>query len=63
MQFQCQRKSCGWIVLGTPPEYIGDGNDDKLIQRYLIDEELIGMVVECIQPTSVTGMHPTGGKC
>jgi hypothetical protein len=28
VQFQCQRKSCGWVVLSTPPEYIGDGSDD-----------------------------------
>jgi hypothetical protein len=42
--------------------YIDDGSDDNLIQRYLIDEELIGMDVECIHPTAVTIMHPTGGK-
>jgi hypothetical protein len=50
------------MVVDAPPEYIGDGSDDNLIQGYFIDEELIGMVVECIQPTSVAIMHPTGGK-
>jgi hypothetical protein len=49
-------------MVGTYSEYIGDGSDDNLIQIYLIDEELIGMIVECIQPTAVTIMHPTGGK-
>jgi hypothetical protein len=62
MQFRCQGKSRGWIMLGTPPEYIVDGSDDNLIQRYLIDEELTRVVVECIQPKAVTIMHPTGGK-
>jgi hypothetical protein len=37
-------------------------SDDNLIQRYLIGEELIGMVFECIQPTAVTSMHTTDGK-
>jgi hypothetical protein len=32
MQFQCQRKYRGWTVLGTPPEYIGDESDDKLMR-------------------------------
>jgi hypothetical protein len=62
MQFQCQRKSRGWIVLGTPPAYIGDGSDYIIIERYVIDEELIGMVGECIQPTVITIMHTTDGK-
>jgi hypothetical protein len=39
-------------MLGTPPAYIGDGSDDNPIQGYLIDDELIGMVVECIHPSS-----------
>jgi hypothetical protein len=52
--------SC-WVHL--PPGYIGDGSDDNLIQRYVIDDELMGMVVECIHPTSVGIMHPIGGKC
>jgi hypothetical protein len=47
------------MVLVTPTEDISDGGDDNLIQGYLIDEELIGMVVECIQPTAVTIMHST----
>jgi hypothetical protein len=49
-------------VLGTPTEYISDGSDDNLIQRYVIDKELIGMVLERLQPTTVTIMHCTGGK-
>jgi hypothetical protein len=62
MQFKYQRKSSGWMVVGTHPEYISDGSDDNLIKGYLIDEELIGMVVERMQPTAVTIIHPIGGK-
>jgi hypothetical protein len=62
MQFQYQQNYCGWMVFVTPPECIGVGSDDNLIEGYLIDEELIAMVVGCIQSTSVTIMHPTGGK-
>jgi hypothetical protein len=50
------------MVLGTPSEYVGDGTDDNLIQGYLIDEKLIGMVVKCIQPMADKSVHPTDGK-
>jgi hypothetical protein len=45
-----------WVGgIGYFPEYVGGGIDDNIIQGYLIDDELIRMVVECIHPTAVGG--------
>ena len=38
----------GWSVLGMPPEY--DGENDELLEPYLINDNLIGMIVDTEQP-------------
>jgi hypothetical protein len=49
LEFNKDHKNHGWVVVVVPPEYSGDGADDHLIESYMIDDVLAGMIGYCSQ--------------
>jgi hypothetical protein len=40
-------------VLVVPPQSMGDGTDDHLIEGFMIDDDLAGMIADCCQGDKV----------
>jgi len=41
-------KRSGWHAMGEPPEYIGDGSDDEVLEPFAINEDVL---IELIKTT------------
>lgn len=41
-------KRSGWHAMGEPPDYIGDGSDDEVLEPFAINEDVL---IELIKTT------------
>jgi hypothetical protein len=53
LEFKKDHRNHGWKVLAVPQQHMDDGTDDQLIEGFMIDDDLTGMIADCCKGDKV----------